>query len=75
MFNIGQINGLPVSACQIQRATQNDPTLSKKFLYIMNGWPDKVANEELKPYFSVRNELSLEGNCILRGIRVAIERY
>ena len=46
----------------------------KNSCIIMNGWPDKVDNEELKPYFSVRNELSLEGNCTLRGIRVVIPK-
>ena len=37
LFNIGQINTLPVSACQVQRVTQNDAILSKVYLYVNMG--------------------------------------
>ena len=73
MFNIGQINTLPVSACLVQRVTQRDAILSKVYFYIKNGWPAKV-DKEIQPYFLLKEELSIEGNCVLRGIRVVVPK-
>ena len=39
--------------------------------YTRYGWPDIVPSE-LQPYFNRRNELTIESNCILWGIRVVI---
>uniref|UniRef100_A0A1A8UU84 Gypsy retrotransposon integrase-like protein 1 n=1 Tax=Nothobranchius furzeri TaxID=105023 RepID=A0A1A8UU84_NOTFU len=36
------------------------------------GWPNYIKDETLKPYFTRRNELSVEQGCILWGIRVII---
>ena len=73
LFNIGQIKTLLVSACQVQRVTQNDAILSKVYLYVKNGWPS-VVDKEIQPYFLLKEELSIEGNCVLRGIRVAVPK-
>ena len=67
MFNIGHLMVYQYLPAKFKLKEQLKMIQSNFFLYIMNGWPDKVDNEELKPYFSVRNERSLEGNCILRG--------
>ena len=37
-----------------------------------DGWPNHINDPDLTPYWAVRNELTLEGDCILRGIRVAV---
>jgi hypothetical protein len=39
----------------------------------MSGWPDKVENE-LLPYFRRRNELSIQNDCLLLGIRVIVPK-
>ena len=44
-----------------------DPVLSKVLQYTRQLWPAEVT-EELKPYFNRREELTLEGNCLLWGI-------
>ena len=36
-----------------------------------NGWPDQVP-DYLKPFWIKRTELTLEGDCVLWGIRVVI---
>ena len=72
MFNIGQIHTLPISASHVQRATKGDPILSKLYRLVRDGWPNHINDPDLTPYWAVRNELTLEGDCILRGIRVVV---
>ena len=64
LFNIGQIHNLPISSTQIQRATRDDPLLSKVYSFVRDGWPGHVDNSDLHPYWGV----SLEGGCLLKDI-------
>ena len=48
MFNIGQVQALPVTFQHIQKATRRDVILSKVFRYVIEGWPNHVP-DELKP--------------------------
>ncbi len=72
MFYFSQVDELSVSARDIAQATRKDPTLCKVWKYTVNGWPNYVLEENLKPYFTSRNELSEEQGCVLWGIRVII---
>ena len=56
----------------LSAATKKDPILSRVSLMILNGWPTKLPDEEFRPYFSRRNELSIHQNCVLWGSRVII---
>ena len=69
MFNIGKIHNLPVSASDMQRATKGDPILSKLYRMVRDGWTKHIC---LLHTGAVRNELTIEGGCILRGIRVVV---
>ena len=71
MFNIAQINCLPVTAAQVAKTTQSDPVLSKILQFVKQGWPMEVS-ENLKPYKSRSNELTVQGSCLLWGIRVIV---
>ena len=64
LFNVAQINSLPVTAQQIDRFTKTDPCLSKVLQYTRQGWPSTVP-EEMKPYKQRANEMTTEGNCLL----------
>ena len=66
MFNI---DTLLISASHVQRV---DPTLSKLYRLVRDGCPNHINDPNLTPYWAVRNELTLEGDCILRGIRVVV---
>ena len=66
-FNIGQVQALPVTSEDIERATRCDPVLSKVYRYIGRGWPSQV-NEELKPFRDRQTELTTEGGCLFWGI-------
>ena len=71
IFNLSQIELLPVDSDKLKRATQTDPCLSKVVTYTQRGWPDKV-DPELEPFSTRRNELTVEAGCLLWGIRVVV---
>ena len=64
IFNMTQIESLPITSSQLENATRYDPILGKVLHYTRYGWPDIVPSE-LQPYFNRRNELTIESNCIL----------
>ena len=73
IFNLAQINCLPVTATQVQQATRVDPCLSKVMQYARDDWPASVP-EALKPYRNRHTELNVEGDCLLWGTRVIIPK-
>ena len=44
-FNTAQVQALPVTFGDIQKATRRDTILSKVYHYIQEGWPTKVPEE------------------------------
>ena len=68
-------NDLPITAKEIGSATMKDPVLSRVKAFVMHGWPGKV-DANLEPYHRRRDELSVDQNCVLWGLRVIIpERH
>ena len=66
------LDELPVDSKDIGRRTRRDPVLARVLGYILVEWPNHVTEEELKPYFTRRNELSADQGCVLWGMRVII---
>ena len=52
--------------------TEKDPILSRVHRFVLHGWPNIVDNEDLKPYFNCRDELSIVRGCVLWGSRVIV---
>ena len=71
VFNLGQMEPLPVTSIQLPKATSNDPVLSKVVTFTRSGWP-RAVSDTFKPFFIHRMELSIEGDCLMWGIRVII---
>ena len=71
VFNICQVEALPVHAPQLMAATRSDRQLSKVLHYARHGWPEQVP-EELHPYWRKRDELVVEGDCVMWGTRVIV---
>jgi len=69
--NVAQVDSLLVTATQLGQATHRDSVLSKVWHFTKSGWPLNVS-ETLKPYWTKRNELTIEGNCVMWGIRVIV---
>ena len=71
LFNLHQIEKLPVKHNKIAQMTSTDPILSKVLTFVQQGWPNQVQ-DELKPYYTRRNELTIEANCLLWGRKVVV---
>ena len=74
IYNVCQVEYLPVTVMQLQRTMQYDPVLSKVLHYTKYGWPAHLtpSNKDLKPFWDRRLELTTEGQCLLWGTRVII---
>ena len=67
-----QIDTLPVTSDEIKAETLNDHVLKRVSEFLENRiWPDKI-NDDIKPYYNKRNELSIKEGIILWGLRVII---
>ena len=73
VFTVAQVDSLPVTSAQLGLATRRDPLLSKVWLYTKSGWPQQIP-ECLEPYRRRRHELSLQGDCLLWGMRVVVPK-
>ena len=68
VFNLQQIETLPMTAKEVAAATRADQILSKLLKHLCCGWPSEIPDD-----LSQRKEgLSLEGDCIMSGYRVII---
>ena len=67
IFNISQIEAIPITSTEIATATRRDKVLSKVRQYIKTSWPTKVTSQ-LKPYQQRQHELTIEGDFVLWGI-------
>ncbi|XP_045537055.1 uncharacterized protein K02A2.6-like [Papilio machaon] len=63
---------LPITVSELRHETSKDVILSRVVNYVLNGWPNKIADLKLKPYFLCRNQLSAENGCLMRGHKVVI---
>ena len=71
IFNIAQMEALPVTVEQLELATRRDVDLSQVWQYVQLGWPD-VVPEHLKPYSFRGDEPIVQGNVLMWGIRVIV---
>ena len=44
--------------------------LARVLEYTLSGWPNYLTDKELKPYFTSRNGLTAEQDCVLWGMQV-----
>lgn len=62
----------PIDIEHIASATKRDRILSRVSHYILGGWPIRVTDSEIRPYWLRRSELSLHEDCLLFGNRVVV---
>ena len=76
MYNVSQVEYLPVTVTQLKRATAQDPQLSKVLQFTKFGWPYSLSQDQLsavlKPYWIRCSELTTECGCLLWGARIII---
>ena len=73
VFNIAQMEALPVNVRQLRAATGSDPILSKVLRYTKGNWPKQIPRC-LQPFFDRRFELTVEEGCLLWGYRVIVPK-
>ena len=75
--NVNMASLLPISKSQlgeIRAETHRDDTLQALKMVILRGWPEdkKCLPPQVLPYFSMRDEFTVENGLIFRGERVVI---
>lgn len=63
---------LPLTTKELQYETEQDVLLKKVSNYVLNGWPQKLGDTRIKPFFLCRNQIALERGILLRGHKVII---
>ena len=63
IFNVCQVQAIPITFNTVRNATSRDKTLSKVLTYVQTGWPDEIS-EDLKPYKARQAELGVECGCL-----------
>ncbi|BHF57274.1 hypothetical protein SprV_0100021500 [Sparganum proliferum] len=66
------IRGIPVTAADIRRATEQDPVLSQAITYVQTCWPTTVLAGDLHQFFLRRASLSVVDSCLMFADRVMI---
>ncbi|XP_063358759.1 uncharacterized protein K02A2.6-like [Cydia amplana] len=63
---------LPISVNELRNETSKDIVLQQVIKYTVNGWPHKINDNKIKPFFLCRTQLSIENGCVMRGHKVVI---
>lgn len=63
---------LPMDFRDVARETKRDQLLSKIYGYILFGWPSVSKCEDEKPYFSRKQDLVVDMDCIVYKYRIVI---
>lgn len=71
LFSFSLHNDIPINSHVVASATKKDITLSKVLDLTLSGWPN-IIQDNLKPYFKRKLELSVEDGCVLIGNKVII---
>ena len=67
------IDRAPITSTEVKDHTRRDPLLSKVLELTRNGWPENLdVDEEFKPFFRRKDELSEEDGVLLWGARVVV---
>lgn len=63
---------LPVTLSELRQETKKDIILQKVIKFVNEGWPRKVSDIDIKPYYNCRLQLAYENGCLMRGHKVII---
>ncbi|XP_065182445.1 uncharacterized protein K02A2.6-like [Sycon ciliatum] len=72
VFNMAQIDPLPVTAVEVARHTARAPVLAKVLAGVRDGWSHSPTDGDMQPFARRKNELGLHQGCLMWGIQVVI---
>ena len=67
-----RLENTPLDAAPMKQWMRTDPVLPQVLLYTTKGWPNSCPMETLKPYFTRKDEISIQDGCLLWGSRVIV---
>ncbi len=67
---LSQIESNAVQSAHIKSWTEHNPTLAT--VKCMTSWPWATQDEQFRPYFQCKNEISIQDGCLLWGSRVIV---
>ena len=71
VFNLMHFDPLPVTVDNVRREMQRDPVLAQVYEMTSKGWLYN-QNPDLNPFFTCRDEITVQSGCLMWGIRVII---
>jgi len=71
IFQVSQMEVLPVSADMIRQATQRDSIFTRVMEYTKQGWP-VVCEKELEPFYRRKDEFTIQDGCLMWGSQVLV---
>ena len=71
VLTIQRLQEAPITADQIAQWTTRDPVQAKVLRCLSEGWPSQV-DDDLRPYWSRKLELSVHDGCLMWGGKVVI---
>ena len=74
MFKVSFIDDLPITASDIAEETSKDSVLSHVYQYVMEGWPQGGVEDNLKPFYQRKDQLTTDQGCLLWGTRVIVPK-
>ena len=70
---VSYLPAIPTRLNQLRNAQSEDETLQTVFKYCEQGWPTKNSlSGNLKPYWSVKDELTIHNGSLLRASRIVV---
>ena len=67
-----QLDSGPITSAKVRLESSRNPMLARVLQFVMSGWPHSCPDEEMKPYWYRRTELSCIHGCLLWGNRVVV---
>ena len=71
-YLISYLDELPVAARDTVAATGENRVLARVYDFTLHGWSQPLDDPSLQPYFSRKEEPSVDQGCVLWGVRVVI---
>ena len=71
ILQLQKFQEIRVTVKQVAEGIRKIPLLSKVLHYMQIGWPQKLEHA-LSPYFARRNKLTVEEDCLLKGMQVVV---
>ncbi|KAG6464303.1 hypothetical protein O3G_MSEX014427 [Manduca sexta] len=62
----------PITRNDLRIATDSDETLAQVKNYVMQGWPKKISETNLRSYYLCRTQLAYEDGCLMRGHKIVL---